>query len=149
MPSTHAGAPLGHVCVPRLQGFGFVAHITPGVQEPQTPVASQTRPPPQGVPGAALSPSTQPPVVHETFPSLQGAPVFEEQELVLPHEMHAPTPSQVLSTPQERPAGAAELSTQLIAPPAHETTPVLHGAPALVAHASPSTQICRQAPSRH
>jgi hypothetical protein len=103
VPSTQVAAPLGHVCVPRLQALGFVVHVTPAVHALHSPIVSQTRPPPQGVPGAALTPSTQVPVEHETFPCRQGAPAFEAQVLELPHEMHAPSPSQVLSTPQVPP----------------------------------------------
>jgi hypothetical protein len=84
-PSRQVEVPVPHAVTPCLHGVGLVEHAVPALHGTHTPIASQTCPPPHEVPTAALSPSAQPPVVHDTMPSLQGAPGFELHELALPH----------------------------------------------------------------
>jgi hypothetical protein len=140
-PSVHVGVPVAQASAPTLHGApGLDEQLAPTVQATQAPLPLQTWLAPQLVPPATSAASTQAraPVAHEVTPVLHGALGFVAHAVPAVQAMQLPLPSHTWSLPHAVPPATLAESTQLATPPAHDVTPLLHGAAGLVVHAAPA-----------
>jgi hypothetical protein len=141
VPSPQVGAPLEQSVTPFLQAVGFVVHDAPVVQSMHAPVGLHTLFRPHATPGPRLpveSLHVGPPDPHASTPSRHAVGLVAHAVPAV-QVTHAPI-AQIFPLPHRVPSGVGALSTHG-APPSHDVTPVLQGAPAFVVQTSPAEQL--------
>lgn len=141
--SMQRSAPVPQSVTPFLHAPGLVPQVAPAPHVMHAPMPLHTRPAPQLVPAVTfpLSTQTELPELQSVRPATHGAPGLVVHIWLATHMPQLPFESHTWAEPQAVPAILLLPSTQVVAPVAHELSPLRQAGFGLVVQAMAAVQL--------